>query len=87
MFTMDEKREVRKWMKNNEQESKSLPILTSFADKHAYCEQVKMANFTQSMRLEGYDISVPSQIKNTRERNALRLQLIRYYQQENTEKV
>lgn len=74
-------------MQSDELENKALPILTSFEDKHAYCERVKMANFTQSMRLEGYDINVPSQIKNTRERNTLRLQLIRYYQQENTEKV
>ena len=84
---MDEKREERKWMKSDEQENKKLSILISFTEKHAYCEKVKMANFTQSMRLEGYDISVPSKIKSTRERNALRMQLIRYYQQENTEKV
>ncbi|WP_279146545.1 YhfG family protein [Photobacterium carnosum] len=32
-------------------------ILSSYEDKHAYFEQVKMDNFKESMRLEGHDIA------------------------------
>ncbi|BAX54801.1 hypothetical protein PDPUS_2_00215 [Photobacterium damselae subsp. piscicida] len=32
-------------------------MLTSYEEKHAYFEQVKMDNFKESMRLEGHDIA------------------------------
>ncbi|MFA0116008.1 YhfG family protein [Vibrio sp. 10N.261.46.E11] len=32
-------------------------ILSSYEEKHAYFEQVKMDNFKESMRLEGHDVA------------------------------
>lgn len=32
-------------------------ILSSYEEKHAYFEQVKMDNFKESMRLEGYEVA------------------------------
>ncbi|GAA04465.1 putative uncharacterized protein [Photobacterium leiognathi subsp. mandapamensis svers.1.1.] len=46
-----------------------------------------MENFAQSMRLEGYEIEVPSLVENARKRDELRQQLIRHYKQADTEKV
>ncbi|WP_305402504.1 YhfG family protein [Photobacterium leiognathi] len=74
-------------MKDEKQGKQGQSSLTSFADKHAYCEQVKMENFAQSMRLEGYEIEVPSLVENARKRDELRQQLIRHYKQADTEKV
>ncbi|MDD9197619.1 YhfG family protein, partial [Aliivibrio sp. S3MY1] len=32
-------------------------MLSSYEEKHAYFEQVKMDNFKESMRLEGHDVA------------------------------
>ncbi|WP_254105977.1 YhfG family protein [Aliivibrio fischeri] len=32
-------------------------VLSSYEEKHAYFEQVKMDNFKESMRLEGHDVA------------------------------
>lgn len=45
----------------------SNPKLSSYEEKHAYFEQVKMDNFKESMRLEGHDVASDFDVSLDRE--------------------
>ncbi|MCE2571249.1 YhfG family protein [Motilimonas eburnea] len=53
--------------------------MANYADKHAYYEQVKMDNYKESMRLEGFEHSAELDLAQNREQH--RQQLIEKYSQ------
>ncbi|MDD9197593.1 DUF2559 family protein [Aliivibrio sp. S3MY1] len=57
-------------------------ILSSYEEKHAYFEQVKMDNFRESMRLEGHDIA--SDFDLSLDRDEQRQMLLKKYSNVNS---
>jgi hypothetical protein len=56
-------------------------LLSTFADKYNYFEKVKMDNFKESMRLEGYDIQIDHIPADSAAIDVLKAQLIKKYSQ------
>ncbi|MUL11801.1 hypothetical protein GNP59_18225 [Aliivibrio fischeri] len=57
-------------------------ILSSYEEKHAYFEQVKMDNFRESMRLEGHDVA--SDFDLSLDRDEQRQMLLKKYSNVNS---
>ena len=64
------------------QSKKPKPILlATFSEKHNHFEKVKIHNFKESMRLEGYLINIEDYPLEKSARNILREELIKKYSQ------
>lgn len=48
-------------------------LMANYADKHAYYEQVKMDNYKESMRLEGFEHSAELDLAQNREQHRQQL--------------
>jgi hypothetical protein len=68
-------------MKSNSDVAQARKKLVTFTDKYNHFEKVKMNNFKESMRLEGYDFQVDHIPADAAALDLLKQQLVKKYSQ------